>query len=70
MMGKKKEVEVEVRKLTLSHVGLCDLIDCSLLGSCPWNFPDKNTGVGCHFLLQVTGEPVYKQSDPTVFVLP
>ena len=18
---------------------------------CPWNFPDKNTGVGCHFLL-------------------
>ena len=22
-----------------------------LLG--PWNFPDKNTGVGCHFLLQM-----------------
>ena len=19
---------------------------------CPWNFPSKNTGVGCHFLLQ------------------
>ena len=19
---------------------------------CPWNFPDKNTGVGCYFLLQ------------------
>ena len=19
---------------------------------CPWNFPDKNVGVGCHFLLQ------------------
>ena len=19
---------------------------------CPWNFLDKNTGVGCHFLLQ------------------
>ena len=19
---------------------------------CPWHFPDKNTGVGCHFLLQ------------------
>ena len=19
---------------------------------CPWNFPGKNTGVGCHFLLQ------------------
>ena len=21
---------------------------------CPWNFPRKNTGVGCHFLLQGT----------------
>ena len=20
---------------------------------CPWNFPGKNTGVGCHFLLQI-----------------
>ena len=19
---------------------------------CPWDFPSKNTGVGCHFLLQ------------------
>ena len=19
---------------------------------CPWDFPEKNTGVGCHFLLQ------------------
>ena len=25
----------------------------NLLGSlCPWEFPGKNTGVGCHFLLQ------------------
>ena len=29
---------------------LCDLMDGSL--SRPWDFPDKNTGVGCHFLLQ------------------
>ena len=21
---------------------------------CPWDFPGKNTGVGCHFLLQET----------------
>ena len=21
---------------------------------CPWNFPGKNTGVACHFLLQGT----------------
>ena len=30
---------------------LCGLMDCSLL-LCPWNFPGKNTGMGCHFLLQ------------------
>ena len=33
---------------------LCDLVGwslpCRLL--CPWDFPSKNTGVGCHFLLQ------------------
>ena len=32
---------------------LCDPLDCSparLL--CPWDFPGKNTGMGCHFLLQ------------------
>ena len=28
-------------------------MDCSLPGSsCPWDFPGKNTGVGCHALLQ------------------
>ena len=34
-----------------------DLLTKSLLNLltrhlCPWDFPDKNTGVGCHFLLQ------------------
>ena len=36
-----------------SHVTLCDSMDSSparLL--CPWDFPGKNTGVGCHSLLQ------------------
>ena len=34
--------------LTLFNtIGLCP---SRLL--CPWNFPGKNTGVGCHFLLQ------------------
>ena len=34
---------------------LCDSKDCSPPGSlCPWDFPDKNTGVGYHFLLQGT----------------
>ena len=31
---------------------LCDPIDGSPLGSHPWDSPGKNTGVGCHFLLQ------------------
>ena len=31
---------------------LCDPIDRSPPGSWPWDSPDKNTGVGCHFLLQ------------------
>ena len=32
---------------------LCDLMDCSLPGpSVHWDSPGKNTGVGCHALLQ------------------
>ena len=32
---------------------LCDSIDSSPPGSpCPWDSPGKDTGVGCHFLLQ------------------
>ena len=31
---------------------LCDPVDCILPGSyCPWDFPEKNPGMGCHFLL-------------------
>ena len=41
--------------LLLSHISrvrLCDPIDGSPPGSHPWDSPGKNTGVGCHFLLQ------------------
>ena len=32
---------------------LCDPMDCSPIRLlCPWDFPGKNTGVGCHFLPQ------------------
>ena len=32
---------------------LCDTMDSSLPRLlCPWNFPSKNTGAHCHFLLQ------------------
>ena len=36
---------------------------------CPWDSPGKNTGVGCHFLLQcmkVKSESEVAQSSPTV----
>ena len=35
-----------------SVMSLCNPMNCSPPGSCPRNFPGKNTGVGCHFLLQ------------------
>ena len=31
---------------------ICNPQDCSPPLLCPWNFPDKNTGVGSHSLLQ------------------
>ena len=48
---------------------LCDPIDNSPPGSpSPWDSPGKNTGVGCHFLLQcvkVKSESEVTQSYPT-----
>ena len=47
---------------------LCDPIDGTPLGSHPWDSPGKNTGVGCHFLLQcmkVKSESEVAQSCPT-----
>ena len=35
-----------------SCLTLCDPIDGCPPGSRPWDSPGKNTGVGCHFLLQ------------------
>ena len=40
------------RNVTQSCPTLCDPMDCSRPGSCPWDFPGKSPGVGCHFLLQ------------------
>ena len=49
---------------------LCDPIDDSPPGSPrPWDSPGKNTGVGCHFLLQcmkVKSEIEVAQSCPTL----
>ena len=52
-----------------SRVRLCDPIDGSPRGSCPWDSPGKNTGVGCHFLLQCMkgkSESEVAQSCPTL----
>ena len=48
---------------------LCDPRDGSPPGSCPWDSPGKNTGVGCHFPLQcmkVKSESEVTQSCPTL----
>ena len=48
---------------------LCDPIDSSPPGSHPWDSPGKNTGVGCHFLLQcmkVKRESEVAQSCPAL----
>ena len=37
--------------VTQSCPTLCDPMEPTRL-LCPWNFPGKNTGVGCHLLLQ------------------
>ena len=48
---------------------LCDPIDGSHQAPHPWDSPGKNTGVGCHFLLQcmkVKSESEVAQSCPTL----
>ena len=49
---------------------LCDPIDGKPTRlPCPWDSPGKNTGVGCHFLLQgmkVKSEREVDQSCPTL----
>ena len=53
----------------VSRVRLCDPTDGSPPGSCPWDSPGKNTGVGCHFLLRcmkVKSESEVAQSCPTL----
>ena len=50
IMSLKKVKESEVAQ---SCPTLCDPMDCSLPGLLHWwDFSGKNTGVGCHFLLQ------------------
>ena len=63
---------IAAAKSLQSCLTLCDPIDGSPPGSrlpCPWDSPGKNTGVGCHFLLQcmkVKSESEVAQSCPTL----
>ena len=57
-----------VAKSLQSCLTLCDPTDPTRL-LCPWDSPGKNTGVGCHFLLQcmkVKSESEVAQSFPTL----
>ena len=60
-MGQKKKYQFTAR----FHHGVRSYHSCLVMSDsqwlrglrpprllCPWDFPDKNTGVGCHFLLQ------------------
>ena len=42
------------REVAQSCLTLCDPMDCSLPARLlqPWDFPGKNSGVGCRFMLQ------------------
>ena len=54
-----KKAAAAAAKSLQSCPTLCDPIDTSVVSNsvptrlpCPWDSPGKNTGVGCHFLLQ------------------
>ena len=48
--GVKKGYACYITSVVSSSVRPCGLQSARLL--CPWDFPGKNTGVGCHFLIQ------------------
>ena len=51
------EFHTEYMKVLVAQLcpTLCDPVGCSPPESSPWDSPGKNTGVGCHTLLQ--GKP-------------
>ena len=69
-IGSQKKQAVVAAKLLQSCPTLCDPRDGSPPGSpSPWDSPGKNTGVGCHFLLQcmkVKSESEVAQPCPTL----
>ena len=70
MLYARNSVVSAAAKSLQSCLTLCDPMDGSPPGSPnPWDSPGKNTGVGCHFLLQcmkVNSESEVAQSYPTL----
>ena len=69
--GYYRNVGVAAAESLQSCPTLCDPRDGSQPTrlTCPWDSPGKNTGVGCHFLLQcmkVKSESEVAQSCPTL----
>ena len=66
--GKACSQSMKVKVLvTKSCPTLCDLRNCSPPGSSPWDSPGKNTGVGCHSLLQGNlSDPGIEPGSPAV----
>ena len=61
----------KVKVKSLSHIRLLathGLQPTRLL--CPWDFPGKSTGVGCHCLLRMPRKEVIFQEGPASFQLP
>ena len=55
-LGRETASLTAAAKSHQSCPALCNPIDGSPPGSHPWDSPGKNTGVGCHFLLQCKKE--------------
>ena len=50
-----------------SCLTLCDPVDSSPTSLLwPWESPDKNTGVGCHALLQGSSQPKIESASPAL----
>ena len=65
-----KKMPATAAKSLQSCPTLCDPTDSSPQAPHPWDSPGKNTGVGCHFLLQcmkVKSESEVTQSCPTLW---
>ena len=50
--GSSNSMDMHACSVTQSCPTLCNPMDCSPPGLCPWDFLGRNTGVDCHFLFQ------------------